>query len=107
MHTCNIYNATLLYIRIFTYIYIYIYIYIRVVRKPCGVCVTKQNVNVQGLVYHILHPIPSCSTLRFAKHMKRSTFIYRACDSTAHRAYQTRNRYTDTLLFFFQEALAQ
>ena len=42
----------------------------------------------------------ACSKFRFAKHVKKSTFINRACDSTAHRAYQTRNRYTETLLVF-------
>ena len=73
----------------------------RVVRKPCVICVTKRmSTSKDFLLSHITSYSIARSTELLAKHMKKSTFENRACDSTAHRAYQTRNRCTETLLCF-------
>ena len=72
----------------------------RVVRKPCVTCVTFFGLPPRTILSHFTSYSFACSEFRFAKHVKKSTFINRACDSIAHRAYQTRNRYTETLLCF-------
>ena len=69
----------------------------------------KALCHLRTLLPHFTSYSFACSKIRFAKHVKKSTFVNRACDSTAHRAYRTRKRYNQntTLFFVFQEALAQ